>query len=574
MPRVDETTGGDGLTGGIDPGGVKPPPPPKKVKKGLSADNELRISTAIRAINRTSVAYCNTPDSPDSATVEVCLAGTVAKVKSVTVSGLDKDCIRQVVQRELRSDHPKGGRMREILGVVPQIMSVRGRVRSLVAAMALLVGQATAVAGPARPLPGEPRSAHALAGQLYKQAMRLSDAGDIAGAIDLLRQAHQALVAIEAPPEAQSGIPWLLSDALREQWTRDGDLTRLDEALKILEDHRRAWGSQDIEAAQLARERAQKGIAELSRLRAKALYDQALARQQAADPTGSAALLQQALRGLETASALTEPLAREVVDALVGACNENFAATKDSQHLQTAEAALVAARKAWEPSSLEGRAEQLAHIEAQLGELRRQPIRVLHQSAIDAAASGDHRRAGELWTKAFSELSALGGLPEPTGAAIVGAAVGSAEKAFESRHDPGSLEAAKGLVKSYLEGCPAMAKSGHCELEQASVHQKRLQDLSKWPPPSPPPPEPSPHPPPEPSPHRGVLVSGAVLVALGAGSLMAMGVGSAEESADQEPPVPSRPIMGLFKAGGQCVAGQVAAGGCHHGRGAFGRGAA
>lgn len=435
-------------------------------------------------------------------------------------------------------------------------MSFRGRVRFICAAMALMVplGEATAVAARPRPSPGESPGdrAHALASSLYDQAMTRSRAGDLAGTIDLLRRARQALKAIEAPPEAQGGIPWLLSDALEKQWTRDGVITGLDEALKLLEDHRRAWGSQDSDAAQYARERAQKGIAKLSRLRAKALYEQAIARQQAADPTGSAALLQQALRGLETASALTEPLAREVVDALVRACSENFAATKDGQHLQTAEGALVAARKAWEASSLGGRAEQLAHIEAQLSELRRQPIRVLHQSAIDAAASGDHRRAGELWTKAFSELSTLGGLAEPMGAAIVDAAAASAEKAFGSGHDPGSLDAANGLVASYLEGCPAMAKqSGHCELEQAKAHRKRLQDLSKWPPPSPPPPEPSPHPPPEPSPHRGVLVSGAVLVALGAGSLMAMGVGlGLGESADQElAGAMEADYVGLFKAG-------------------------
>lgn len=103
VPRVDETTGGDGLTGETDSGGVQPPPPPPP-RKELSRESDRRIRSTIQAIDSSSVADCNTTGSPGAAKVQVCVAGKVLKVTTaVKGSGINKVCIQNVVQREMRS---------------------------------------------------------------------------------------------------------------------------------------------------------------------------------------------------------------------------------------------------------------------------------------------------------------------------------------------------------------------------------------------------------------------------------------------------------------------------------------
>lgn len=394
----------------------------------------------------------------------------------------------------------------------------RGCAAALVCALA---APAPAAAAPPRTTPEDP---FAVARRQTSEATKFREEKNFAREIELLTSAHQTLAAM--PPDTRNGIVWLLAAALRRQWEQDSDTAHLDAALTLLDAHLRALGTADSESLRSARERTASLIAELSRLRGTALYQQALVSRRGGDRKAVVAGLEQALLSLEAAAALTDPLAREVVDNLVTAHQEAFSETMDSGHIDAARTALQRLRTAWQASTHDGRADQLARLDAQLAALQRLPIAALHQSAGTAAAAGDRRRAAELWTRALADLTALGQLADPLGVAIVEAAANSAIAAMKApvspRDDSRSLlTGAQTLARSYLADCPrAPAASTPCELQRV---QKIVAELEKFQRPDP---DPDPTPPPARRPaHRPFVISGAALAALGVGGLAVMGAG-------------------------------------------------
>jgi hypothetical protein len=398
------------------------------------------------------------------------------------------------------------------------------RVAAFAAAAALTLPAMPVSAAPAAAKPGVAReSPYVVARRLLDEATARRDAGDLAGEVERLTRARQAL--LDAPLTDQSDIVWLLSAALRRLWTKDHDVRRLDAEIELLDGYRRSWAATASDASRAEQDLASKAIEEVARLRAAELLREAEARASAGEHPAAIALLERAIGGLAETSGLADPVSRALVDALVAARLAVYSASRDAKDLAAAEAVLVAVRKAWEASSRPDRAGQLAHLDEQIRALRRQPGASLHQAAVDAAASGARQRASELWTEALDSLTASGGLADPLGVTIVEAATASAlalvddapPRAEDQRE---LLLAARSLAGKYIERCPgeAHAEAPACAVDRARKCQESLDGLLRPVAPPPPPQKSSP-------PHRPLLIGGAVLTALGGGGLAAMSAG-------------------------------------------------
>ncbi len=188
-----------------------------------------------------------------------------------------------------------------------------------------------------------------------------------------LSRAYEILAEIKAPLDRTDLIVQQLSAVFHELWKTDKRLEDLDAELDLLVKHRNRWGSEDSAAARSACEHANRGIAEVSLLRADVFYQRGLTRQ-ANERKTAIVDFEAALHSLEGTPGLTAPLARQIVDDLVKNYTLEFLANdRDFGPLDAAEAALLIASKAWTESANDHRTEELAHLQTlrdKVGQLR------------------------------------------------------------------------------------------------------------------------------------------------------------------------------------------------------------